>query len=110
MPAAGSETVRSLADPTEGETGVSAPSTMFDEPGGSSSSGEPVRMVGEQDRKRKGREAEEWEYQSEVSELTQPFSIFYIFILYLELQIPYTLFVAGYGYATCLVINLIVLF
>ncbi|KAK2417960.1 phytochrome interacting factor [Trifolium repens] len=65
MPAAGSETVRSLADPTEGETGVSAPWTMFDEPGGSSSSGEPVRMVGEQDRKRKGREAEEWEYQSE---------------------------------------------
>ncbi|GAU23013.1 hypothetical protein TSUD_336610 [Trifolium subterraneum] len=65
VPAVGSETVRSLADPTEGETGVSAPSTMFDEPGGSSSSGEPVRMVGEQDRKRKGREAEEWEYQSE---------------------------------------------
>ncbi|MCI51288.1 transcription factor PIF1-like, partial [Trifolium medium] len=66
MPAAGSETVRSLADPTEGETGVSAPSTtMFDEPGGSSSSGEPVQKLGEQDRKRKGREAEEWEYQSE---------------------------------------------
>jgi hypothetical protein len=36
-------------------------------------------MVGEQDRKRKGREAEEWEYQSEVSELTQPFSIFLYF-------------------------------
>jgi hypothetical protein len=73
MPAAFSETVRSLADQTEGDTEVAVVSATFDEPGGSSSSeeAEPVGKVAEQDRKRKGVEAEEWEYQSEVSELTK---------------------------------------
>ncbi|KEH23988.1 transcription factor PIF1 isoform X2 [Medicago truncatula] len=67
MPAAFSETVKSLADQTEGDTEVAVVSTTFDEPGGSSSSEEPepVGKVAEQDRKRKGIEAEEWEYQSE---------------------------------------------
>lgn len=69
-PAAVTETGRS-SEPTEGGGGLTAPSTTFDEPGGSSSSGELVRKVAEQDRKRKGKEVEEWEYQSEVSELTQ---------------------------------------
>jgi len=58
---------------SEGDTEVAVVSTTFDEPGGSSSSeeAEPVRKVDEHDRKRKGIETEEWEYQSEVSELTQ---------------------------------------
>ncbi|XP_027188482.1 transcription factor PIF1-like isoform X3 [Cicer arietinum] len=60
-----SETVRSSAELTEGGTGLEAPSMTCDEPGGSSSSGEAVRKVAEQERKRKGREAEEWEDQSE---------------------------------------------
>ncbi|KAK7336953.1 hypothetical protein VNO77_17507 [Canavalia gladiata] len=75
-----SETVRSSAEPTEGPGGAAAPSTtsagggrstmmcdltMTSSPGGSSSSGEPVQMVAARDRKRKGREAEEWECQSE---------------------------------------------
>lgn len=71
-PQAVSETARSSAEPTEGAGGVAGPSTTFDEPGGSSSSGEPVQKAAEEDRKRKGREAEEWDWQSEVSaELTQ---------------------------------------
>ncbi|XP_057438454.1 transcription factor PIF1-like isoform X2 [Lotus japonicus] len=57
-----SETVRSSAG---GASGLAAPSTTFDEPGGSSSSGEPVQKVAAQERKRKGREAEDWECQSE---------------------------------------------
>ncbi|KAL3029224.1 hypothetical protein AAZX31_03G152000 [Glycine max] len=72
-----SETVRSAA---EGGAGVAAPSTsagggrstmMYDltmtsSPGGSSSCDEPVQVAAaEEDRKRKGREAEEWECQSE---------------------------------------------
>ncbi|XP_061341447.1 transcription factor PIF1 isoform X2 [Gastrolobium bilobum] len=76
----GSETVRSSANPTEDTAGLAAPSTtcasggrgtmtcdvtMTSSPGGSSSSGEPVQRVVALDRKRKGREAEEWECQSE---------------------------------------------
>ncbi|XP_058737905.1 transcription factor PIF1-like isoform X1 [Vicia villosa] len=60
-----SETLRSSAEPTEVETGLTAPSTTFDEPDGSSSDVEPVREVAERDRKRKGREEEEWKYQNE---------------------------------------------
>ncbi|TKY62272.1 Transcription factor PIF1 [Spatholobus suberectus] len=76
-----SETVRSAAEPTEEAGGVAAPSatsgdggrstmmmcdlTMTSSPGGSSSSGEPVQVAVAEDRKRKGREAEEWECQSE---------------------------------------------
>jgi len=71
------DTVRSL----EGDTEVAVVSTTFDEPGGSSSSEEPepVRKVDELDRKRKGIEAEEWEYQSEVSELTNKRCYFFIY-------------------------------
>lgn len=77
-----SETVRSSAG---GASGLAAPSTTFDEPGGSSSSGEPVQKVAAQERKRKGREAEEWECQSEVSELTQlSNSVLVIFFLSLS--------------------------
>ncbi|CAK8543720.1 unnamed protein product [Lathyrus sativus] len=65
MPAAISETVRSSMEPTEGATCASAPWTTFDEQGGSSSSGEPVRKVEELDRKRKGKHTDEWKYHSE---------------------------------------------
>lgn len=71
------ETLRSSAEPTEGETGLTAPSTTFDEPDGSSSDVEPVREVAERDRKRKGREEEEWKYQNEVNELTQCCLVFF---------------------------------
>jgi len=78
-----SETVRSAAEPTEGGAGAPVASTsagggrstmmcdvtMASSPGGSSSIGEPVQVAAAEDRKRKGREAEESESQSEVSEL-----------------------------------------
>ena len=84
-----SETVRCSAEHTEGDAGrwsmssagAAAPSTVFDltmtsSPSGSSSSGEPVQRAAAEDRKRKGREAEDWECQSEVSELTHWFFVF----------------------------------
>lgn len=86
-----SETVRSSAELTEGGTGLEAPSMTCDEPGGSSSSGEAVRKVAEQERKRKGREAEEWEDQSEVSELTQ---CCYFFLCDVRFRVAHSLCIA----------------
>ncbi|CAJ1897788.1 unnamed protein product [Sphenostylis stenocarpa] len=75
-----SETERNAAEPTEGDAGPPVPSTsagggrstmmcevtMASSPGCSTSSGEPVHVAATaEDRKRKGRDAEEWECQSE---------------------------------------------
>ncbi|KAL5059824.1 hypothetical protein RYX36_031428 [Vicia faba] len=57
--------VTAVSETAEGEIGLTARSTTFDEPDGSSSDVEPVREIAEQGRKRKEREAEEWKYQNE---------------------------------------------
>ncbi|KAK7284199.1 hypothetical protein RJT34_18941 [Clitoria ternatea] len=62
---AGGTAVPSTTSCGEGRSTMMCDLTMTSSPGGSSSSEEPVQTVAAKDRKRKGREAEEWESQSE---------------------------------------------